>query len=317
MKKALSFVLSLALAVSLAHPVMAAEAEAKVRVGSLKGPTTMGIVNLMSDEAAAEVYEFTMAVQADEILPKMVSGDLDIALVPANAAANLYQKTKGGVSVIDLNTLGVLYCVTGDETVASVKDLAGKTVMMTGQGTTPEYVIRYLLAQNEVTDCELEFKSEPTEVAAVLAEDPAGVAILPQPFVTAALMQNEALKSAFSLTDAWDEVSEGSRMVTGVTIARTAFLEENPESVAKFLEDHAASVELASTDAEGTAAKIAEYEIVAKAPIAQKALPACNLVCITGEEMKEALSGYLQVLYDQDPASVGGEMPGDDFYYIP
>lgn len=293
------------------------ETAAVVRVGSLKGPTTMGLVRLISEQEASEQkqYEFEIAAAADELLPKLVSKDLDIALIPANAAAILYNKTRGGITVLDINTLGVLYCVTGDESISSVKDLAGKTVMMTGQGTTPEFVLRYLLAENGVTDCTPEFKSEATEVAAYLAEDPSAIAVLPQPFATAAMLQNEALKSAFSLTEEWDAVSDGSQMVTGVTVVRSEFLKEHPEAVQAFLEAHQASTEYTVSDPEGAAALIEQYGIVAKAAVALKALPFCNIVCLQGEEMKTALSGYLAVLFDQAPESVGGALPEDSFYY--
>lgn len=290
----------------------------EVRVGSLKGPTTMGLVNLMHDaeEGSAEgSYTFTMATQADELLAGMVSGDLDIALVPANVASVLYNKTEGGVSVIDINTLGVLYCITGDESISSVGDLAGKTVLTTGQGSTPEYVLNYLLAANEVTDCTLEFKSEATEIAAVLQSDASQIAVLPQPFATVAMAQNEALRNAFSLTEAWDAVSDGSQLVTGVTIVRDAFLEEHENAVELFLQEHAESAEAAVSDLDGTAELIAGYGIIEKAPVAKKALPYCNIVCISGDEMETALSGYLNVLFEQNPTSVGGKLPEADFYY--
>ena len=291
-----------------------------IRVGSLKGPTTMGLVNLMkaSDEERSQgKYEFTMASDPSEIVASIASGDLDIALVPANLAATLYNKTKGGVSVLNINTLGVLYCVTADESIASVKDLSGKTVLTTGQGATPEYAMNYLLDANGVADCTLEFHSEASEIAALLKEDPNRIAVLPQPFVTAAEAQNDQLKTAFSLTDEWDKVTDnGSRFLTGATIVRKAFLEEHPDATAVFLREQEASADEANTNVEGTAALVAEYGIIEKAPIAQKALPYCNIVCITGEDMKTALSGYLEVLYQADPSSVGGSLPADDFYDI-
>lgn len=291
-----------------------------IRVGSLKGPTTMGLVNLMkaSDEERSQgKYEFTMASDPSEIVASIASGDLDIALVPANLAATLYNKTKGGVSVLDINTLGVLYCVTADESITSVKDLSGKTVLTTGQGATPEYAMNYLLDANGVADCTLEFHSEASEIAALLKEDPNRIAVLPQPFVTAAEAQNDQLKTAFSLTDEWDKVTDnGSRFLTGATIVRKAFLEEHPDAAAVFLREQEASADEANTNVGGTAALVAEYGIIEKAPIAQKALPYCNIVCITGEDMKTALSGYLEVLYQADPSSVGGSLPADDFYDI-
>lgn len=289
-----------------------------VHVGSLKGPTSMGLVNLMKSSengATANSYEFTMATAADEIAAGMIQGSLDIALVPANLASVLYNKTEGQIEVIDINTLGVLYCISGDESITSVNDLAGKTVITTGQGTTPEYSLRYLLDSYGITDCNIEFKSEATEVASALAEDPMQIAVLPQPFATAAQIQNEALHSCFSLSDEWDKITSDSRLVTGVTIVRKAFLEKQPAAVEAFLAEHAGSVE-ASKDVDTTSELVAEYGIVEKAPVAKKALPFCSLVCITGDEMKTALSGYLEVLFNADPTSVGGKLPEDDFYFV-
>lgn len=290
-----------------------------IRVGSLKGPTTMGLVNLMKDSdngTSQGNYEFTMASDPSEIVASIASGNLDIAMVPANLGATLYNKTNGGVSVIDINTLGVLYGVSGDESITSVKDLAGKTVLTTGQGATPEYAMNYLLDANDVTDCTLEFHSEASEIAALLKEDPNQIAVLPQPFVTVAEAQNDQLKTVFSLTDEWDKVTDnGSRFLTGATIVRNDFLSSHPDAVAVFMQEHEASADKANTDVEGTAALVAEYGIIEKAPVAQKALPYCNIVCITGDDMKTALSGYLDVLYAADPTSVGGTLPAEDFYY--
>ena len=289
-----------------------------LRVGSLKGPTTMGLVNLMSEveSGAKSGYSFEMQSQPDVIMSELVSGKLDIALLPANVAAVAYNKTKHGVSAIDINTLGVLYCVSGDESVKSVKDLAGKTVLSTGQGASPEYVLNYLLEKNGVTDCDVQFKSEATEIAALLKQDPAQIAILPQPFVTVATAQNDQLKVAFSLTDEWKSVSPDSKLLTGVTVVRNEVLENRAAEVDQFIADHQASTEKATTDVDATAELVEKYGIIAKAPVAKKALPNCNIVAIAGDEMKTDLAGYLQVLFDANPKSVGGTMPDDDFYYI-
>ena len=289
-----------------------------LRVGSLKGPTTMGLINLMSEVESGEKsgYSFEMQSQPDVIMSELVSGKLDIALLPANVAAVAYNKTNHGVSAIDINTLGVLYCVTGDESVKSVKDLAGKTVLSTGQGASPEYVLNYLLEKNGVTDCDVQFKSEATEIAALLKQDPAQIAILPQPFVTVATAQNDQLKVAFSLTDEWKSVSPDSKLLTGVTVVRNEVLENRAAEVDQFIADHQASTEKANADIDATAELVAKYGIIAKAPVAKKALPNCNIVAIAGDEMKTDLAGYLQVLFDANPKSVGGTMPEDDFYYI-
>ena len=289
-----------------------------LRVGSLKGPTTMGLVNLMSEVENGDKtgYSFEMQSQPDVIMSELVAGKLDVALLPANVAAVAYNKTNHGVSAIDVNTLGVLYCVTGDESIQSVKDLAGKTVLSTGQGASPEYVMNYLLEKNGVTDCDIQYKSEATEIAALLKEDPTQIAILPQPFVTVATAQNDQLKVAFSLTDEWQKVSPDSKLLTGVTVVRNEVLENRADAVDQFLADHQASTEKATSEVDATAELVAKYGIIAKAPVAKKALPNCNIVAITGDEMKSDLSGYLQVLFDANPKSVGGTMPEDDFYYI-
>lgn len=295
-----------------------------VRVGSMKGPTSMGLLFLMEEAARGESensYEFRMATGADELLPLMIKGELDIALVPANVASVLYQKTQGGVSVININTLGVLYMVSGDATVQSVADLAGRTIYLTGKGTTPDYVLRYILGQNGMKDgdCVLEYRSEATEVAALLAEKPDAIGLLPQPFVTAACAQNGALSVVLDLNDEWSRVqkTDGSSMVTGVTVVRNDFLEEEEAAVKSFLKEHAESVKAINEDADTGAIYAVEQQIVAKESIARNAIPNCNITCITGEEMRKALMGYLNVLYEQAPEAVGGALPGEDFYYVP
>ena len=298
--------------------------QAGVRVGSLKGPTSMGLVYRMDTAHKGETenhYEFTMTGAADELVGKIASGDLDIALIPANVASVLYTKTQKNVTVLDINTLGVLYVVASDDSITSVADLKGKTVYMTGKGTTPEYVMNYLLKENGLAagDVDLQFKSEATEVASLLKENPDAIGVLPQPFATAACIQNEALKPVVDLTEAWNALNQdsGSMLVTGVTIVRSDFLRENRAPIQMFLEDHKESAQYAVDHVDETAELVAAAGIVEKAPIAKKALPYCNIVCMTGQEMKDALSGYLNVLYEQDAKSVGGQLPGDEFYYMP
>ncbi len=296
-----------------------------VRVGSLNGPTSMGLVYTMQKADNGEsgnYYEFHMATAADEITGLLVKGELDIALIPANVASVLYNKTEGNITVIDINTLGVLYVVSSDESIQSMADLKGKTVYLTGMGTTPDYVMQYLLKANGLTtdDVKLEYKTEAAEVAAILKETPDAVGMLPQPFVTAAMAQNDQLRMVLDLTAEWNKVQEqagGSTLVTGVTVARTDFLEAEPEAVTTFLYEHEESALAVTENLDEASQLVADLGIIEKAPVAKKAIPYCNITCLTGEEMKAALSGYLQVLYDQDPSSVGGNLPGEDFYYIP
>lgn len=298
--------------------------ETVVRVGGLKGPTTMGLVKLMDDAengAAENNYEFTMVAAADEMTALVAGGKVDIALLPANVASVLYNKTNGGVSVIDINTLGVLYLVSSDTSIETLDQLKGKTIVLTGKGATPEYTLRYLLsaaglAEDDVT---LEFKSEAAEAAAFLAEDPSAIGLLPQPFVTSALAQNDKLSVIMDMTEQWDKVQaegSGSRLITGVTIANTQFLADHADLVDTFLREHEASIQFTSADPDKTSELIEAAGIVQKAAVAKKALPFCNISYIDGTEMKDALTGYLQVLFEQNPASVGGALPDDAFYYV-
>ena len=292
-----------------------------VRIAGLKGPTTMGLVNLlpMQEEGSANLrYDLQLYGAADEIVPLLTKGELDMAAIPANLAATLYQKTEGAIQVMAVNTLGVLYVVEKGDTVQSVADLKGRTILSTGKGTTPEYVLRYILTQNGIdpdNDVTIEFYSEATEVTAQMAVAGDAIAVLPQPYVTSASMQDDTLRVALDLTAEWEKVCD-TQLITGVTVVRTAYAEEHPDVVAAFLEDYAASVDAANNDLDGTAALCEEQGVVAKAAIAKAALPECNIVCITGEDMKADVAGYAQVLYDADPASVGGAMPHEGFYYL-
>ena len=304
-----------------------------VRVAALKGPTAMGMVKLMSDsDAAAEsgeettgnTYDFTLAASADEVTPGLMQGELDIACVPANLASVLYNRTDGGIVTLAVNTLGVLYIVENGNSVQSMADLAGRTIAASGKGSTPEYALRYLLSENGIdpdTGVTIDWKSEHSECVAALASGAATIAMLPQPFVTVAQTQLPDLRVALDLTEEWDALDNGSALLTGVVVARADFVEEHPAAVEEFLTSYAESVEWVNANTAEAAELIGGYDIV-DAAVAERALPYCNIVCITGSEMKDMLSGYLQVLFDAAPASVGqdaetgeGGLPGDDFYY--
>ena len=292
-----------------------------VRIAGLKGPTTMGLVNLLpmeEDGSASLDYDLQLYGTADEIVPLLTKGELDMAAIPANLAATLYQKTQGGIQVMAVNTLGVLYVVEKGDTIHSVADLKGRTILSTGKGTTPEYVLRYILQQNGIDpdkDVTIEFYSEATEVTAQMAVAQDAIAVLPQPYVTSASMQDDTLRVALDLTEEWDKVCD-TQLITGVTVVRTEYAQEHPDVVEAFLKDYTASVDAANNDLDGTAALCEEQGVVAKAAIAKAALPNCNIVCVTGDEMQADVAGYLQVLYDADPAAVGGAMPDDAFYWM-
>ena len=289
-----------------------------VRIAALKGPTAMGMVQMMEETGT---YDFTLAAAPDEVTPLIIQGQADIAAVPANLASVLYNKTQGGISVIDINTLGVLYILENGNTVKSVADLKGKTIFASGKGATPEFALNYMLTQNGIdpqADVTIEYKTEHTECVAALTSTENSVAMLPQPFAAAAQTQNENIQIVLDMTKEWEQLADqdGNKasLVTGVTIVRTEFLEEHPEAVAKFLEDHAQSTDFVTANPADASLLMEKYDIVA-APVAEKAIPYCNITCVTGDDMKEQLSSYLSVLSQQSPESIGGTLPDDSFYF--
>ncbi|BDF05934.1 ABC transporter substrate-binding protein [[Clostridium] hylemonae] len=290
------------------------EENVKMNVGALKGPTAMGMAQMLDDEN----YTFTISASPDEIVPMVVQGKVDIAAVPANLSSVLYQKTDKAVSVLAVNTLGVLYLVENGNTIQSAEDLRGKTIYASGKGATPEYALNSVLEANGLDpsiDVTIEYKSEHAEVAAALAADETAAGLLPQPFVTTALMKNENLKIALDLNQMWeDKMSDGSRLVTGVVIVRNEFLNEHKDAVDKFMEQYEKSVDFVNDSPDEAAEIIGSHDIVAK-EVAVRAIPDCSIVFVKGEEMKTMLSGYLETLNRQNPETIGGAVPDDDFYY--
>ena len=296
-----------------------------VNVMALKGPTAMGMVEFMNEADSGTItdnnYHFNITAATDEVSAALAQGTTDIAAVPANLASVLYNNTEGGVQVLAINTLGVLYIVESGDTVHSVEDLRGKTIYASGKGNTPEAALNYGLTQNGIdpsADVTIEWKSEQAECLSALMAEENAIAMLPQPFVTTAQAQSENLRVALDLTEEWDALQADSEtpstLVTGVVVARTTFVEEHPEVVSAFLEHYQESVDYVNSNVEEAAQLVGQYEIVT-AEVAQKALPECNIVFIEGAEMKEKLSGYLSVLFEQNPQSVGGALPDDAFYF--
>ena len=331
-KSLVSLLLALTLALSLTACGTQANTEpeqpddtpapAEVNLYVLSGPTGIGAMNLWAAADAGETqntYHITMPGANDEVVAAISNGDADIAAVATNLAATLYNKTSGGVTVLAVNTLGVLSLLGNGQEVATIADLAGKTIYAPGQGANPEYILRYVLSGNGLDpdkDVTIQFVGEGSELLTVWQTDPEAVIMAPQPVATSILMQNENAVTLFNMTDEWDKVSGGdSTLMMGCVIVRNEFLQENPGAVELFLQEYAASIEKAQSDVEGTAALCEQYGLIPKAALAKAAIPSCGLTFVTGAEMKSALSGYLQVMFDADPRSVGGAMPGDDFYY--
>jgi len=307
---------------SLSEPAIPAE-KIDIKIAALKGPTAIGMVKLMDSAAKEETlnnYSFTLAGAPDEIVGKIIQGDFDIAAVPTNLSATLFNKTGGKVKLAALNTMGVLYIVENGDTIHSMADLKGKTIYATGKGSTPEFALNYLLEKNGLTsDTAVEYKAEHTELASMLAAGQADIALLPQPFVTSVLMQNEKVRVALDLTKEWETATDAASGLTmGCIVIQQKFIDEHPEAVASFLEEYKVSTAFVTDPANIDAAAdlVVAQGIIAKAPIAKKAIPECNIVFKSGEEMKTIASGFLQVLFDATPQSVGGKLPDENFYYL-
>ena len=301
---------------------VSSEPAVTAKVAALKGPTSMGMVKMMADQKDAKEknYEFTIGSSPDEIAPKFLKGEFDIVALPSNLASILYNKSQGKVQVLAINTLGILYLMENGDSVKSIEDLKGKTVYSSGKGAVPEYAFNYILKANGLnpdTDLRVEYKSEHTEALAALLNDKSGLAVLPQPFATVASLKNKDLRTALDLSKEWDKASKNAKstMITGVVVVNKDFAAKYPEKIKKFMADYKASIDYTNTNVDD-AAKLIEENNIVPAAVAKKAIPQCNITYIDGPDMKDKLSGYLQVLFEANPKSIGGKMPADDFYYV-
>lgn len=294
-----------------------------LRLGALKGPTAMGLVQLLqaADAGTSPVpLAYTIAGAADELTPKFIQGELDMLALPINAASILYNKLEGDAVLLCVNTLGVLYVVEkGDESVHSLKDLKGKTILSTGKGNTPEQALRFLLREQGLDmdrDVTMDFKSEPGQVLSELAMHESGIALLPEPYVTQALEKVEGLRVALDLSEEWDKLGIDSRLITAGLIVSRGYLEAHPKTVKAFLEAYSASTLFVNGHPTEAGVLVEQY-IGIPATVAQQAIPSCHIVCIAGKDMQTMTEGYLCVLFEQDPRTVGGALPQEDFYYLP
>ncbi len=320
-RKLMSLLLALTLAVSITACGSAPSSKGcDINIASLKGPTSIGLVKLFDDSdkgAASNKYHYSIHGAADEISTAIIKGELDIAAVPCNLASVLYNKSKGEIVIAGINTLGVLYILDKNAGINEVADLKGKTIYTTGQGTTPEYTLRYLLNSAGLDtdkDVTIEFLSEAAEVVSAVAQMDSAVMMLPQPYVTVAQNSDENIRVALDVTKEWEKLNKDSTVVTGVLIARKDFIDRHPEEFRSFLTEYKASAEYANEKVEDTAALLEKFDIF-KAAIAKKAIPQCNVTLITGSEMKTKVLSYLSVLFEANPASVGGEMPDENIFY--
>lgn len=293
-----------------------------VSMAVLSGPTGIGAVGLMEANEAGETvnrYSFTVAAANDDVVAGLANGEFDIAAIATNVAANLYNKTGGSVQICALNTYGVLYILENGDSVHSVADLEGRTVYAAGQGANPEYVLNYILSENGLTpgeDVNVEFM-DTESLTAQMASGAIDLCMLPVPAVTGVTMQNQAVRTALDLTEEWNNITDEGVLTMGSVVVRTEFAEEHPEAVAAFLEEYAASISAVQTDVEHAAQLCESYGIVPKAAVAAKAIPDCNLCCVTGADIQNAIEPYYNVLYAANPAAIGGAVPDEAFYFIP
>ena len=292
-------------------------------VFALKGPTGVGMVSLMEKNANGKAnlnYKFNLVGANEEIVAKITNGEADIAAVATNVASTLYNKTKGTekqISVLAINTLGVLCIVSKGEEIATVADLKGKTIYSTGQGANPEFIINYILEKNNLKvgkDVKVEYVSEPTELVSKVITNEKAVVVAPQPVATNITIKDKSAKIVLDLNDEWDKISE-TKLVMGAIVVRNKYLSENPKAVETFLKDYEASINDVNADVVTAASLCEKYEIVSPAAVAQKAIPYCNIVYQDGKELKTNLSAYLKFLFDNKPAIIGNNLPADDFYY--
>ena len=317
MKRITALILSLLIAALCA--ACAPKEQLTVNVAAMKGPTGIGMAQLSSlAEEGKTSYNYSIAYAGspDEVTGSLISGELDIAAVPVNLGAVLFNKTEGQILTAAVNTLGVLYVVEKGDSIQSVADLAGKKLLAAGQGSTPEYILNYILDKNGLAgSVEVEYAAEHAEAVTKLASGEADMIAVPEPFVTTALSKVEGARIALDLTAEWERVSD-AQLVQGCLVVRKAFAEEHPEALKSFLREYAASAKYAVDSPAEAGALVEKYGIMASAALAEKAIPNCNIVCITGEEMQVMVSGMLKVLFDANPKSVGGKLPGDDMFYM-
>lgn len=288
-----------------------------VQLAAMKGATAMGLVKYTSELSPEDKVNYEIKTMPEEVVNGLMKGELDLACVPANLAATLYNKSEGKVQVAAINTSNVLYLASNNLELKSLDDLKGKTIYATGKGATPDAALHTILQEAGLSedDVTIEFKSEATEVAAVLTAEEGAVAFLPEPFLTTVTSKNDKVKIAFSAADLWkDYVAADGSLVTGVLVVRKEFAEKNEAWFKQFLKDYKTSAEWVKANPEEAGKLIGEQEIV-PAAVASKALPRIGITFIDGKPMQEQLESYLSRLFDFNPKLVGGQVPAEDFYY--
>ncbi len=306
--------------------IMGSTEATDVNVGLIMGPPSMGLGWFINEAKNGNTYNnFNMTV--DGIDYSALSAELNentyqIITCPSNVAAILYnnEDLQCDVKVISINNTGLLYIVTTDPSIQSLEDLKGRTVYSIGEGGPPEYTFEYLMEKTGMSgDVNLSFRSTPFEVVNLLQDEENSIALLPQPFVEVAKLLVENLNVPIDITDEWDKCNTDSNAesITTVSIVRKDFLEEHEQAVIEYLKMAKQSTDYTLEHVDEAAAWTEEFETFLNPEVAVDAIPQCNICTITGEEMKEKLSGFIDIMYNFNPDAVGGSIPDDDFYYIP
>lgn len=291
-----------------------------IDIVTLSGPTGISMAKLMEEDELSTLdidYNFTILTNPQEAVAMINTGEADIASVPTNLAANLFNKTEGYIDFIGINTLGVLYILENGKEISSISDLTGKTIYATGQGAVPEYVLEYILEQNGLIigqDVFVEYLSEHAELATQLASNNVNIAMLPEPFVTSAMSNNPNLKIALSITEEWEKLGNGVLPMGGV-ITTSTFTEVSPELIEGFIEDYKNSVSFTNSNVEEASKFAAKFEILPNEQIGISAIPKSNITWIYDDSKISIMHNFYEILFNKNPDSLGGFIPGEDFYY--
>ncbi len=294
-----------------------------IRFMALSGPTGVGAAKLMADHDAdaqnSAIASYEIVTDNTQVQTALANGDVDIAAIATNAAASLYAKTDGGIQVLAVNTLGVLYILEKGDTVHAMADLAGKTLYAPSntKGANPEHILNHLLQGSGVDPSEVSIEwLTPQEITVKMTSSDAGICMLPVPAATALMVKDSGVREAISLSDAWEDL-EDSPLPMGCVVARTEYIEKNSGEVEAFLAAYEKSIDYISDPANSAdaAALVAQYEFAPNEKVAEKAIPQCSLTFVTGPEMKDMLEDYYEILFQVEPKSIGGGLPFDSFYY--
>lgn len=290
-----------------------------VTIAGLKGPTSIGMIK-MFDKVSLQGDKYNVEYIAegapDSLTGKIINGDIQISSLPINLASVLYNKTQGKVQLLAVNTIGNLYIV-GSEDLDSIEDLDGKTLGMSAKGSTPDYAMNYILKENGLEGkTELDYAHDHASLAQTVIAEDTKFALLPQPFVTQTMMKNENVKMLIDLNEAWGHATnESSELYTGCIVVNKEFAENNPDFIRDFLKEYEESVNWVLANPKDASLLVEKHEVMPSAQLVEKAIPYCGITFQKARDAKEGLNAFYKILFDSNPASIGGKMPDDEFYF--